>query len=159
MARAIERGRGISDGLRFVHAQGDGPDGRQVAEALARFLVARCEGRHAGWRTLRGVIIAAGAQPPWERCARRAVGPVAEDLLEIAAGESGRPPLARVQHVAAGRRAEQLAPYADPAAVLDELGLAPRDVSRERWAAALRAAVTARSREQVARALEEALPG
>lgn len=155
--RAVERGRGITDALRFLHAQGDGPDAPRVAETLARFLVARCEARHVGWRTLRGVVIAAGGQPPWERCARRAVAPVARDLLEIAAGESGRPPLARVQHLAAARRAEQLAPYVDPAVVLGELGLASRPVEPSRWRAALGDAVRARSREQVARALDEAL--
>lgn len=152
----MQRGRGIGEALRHLHAQGDDPGARRVAEALARFLVARCEARHAGWRALRGVLIAAGAQPPWERCARRAVPHVIDDLLALAAGEAGRPTLAHVQHLAAQRRAEQLAPHVEPEAVLAELGLDVPAPHGAAWTRALRDAVTARSREQLARVLREA---
>lgn len=127
-----------------------------LAEALARFLVARCESHHAGWRVLRQVIVDSAADAPWERCARRAVPQVAEDLLSFYS-DGGRTPLARAQHAAAQRRAEELAAHVDPAAVLADLGLARRRVSAERWQAALGGAVSARSREQVAREVERSL--
>ncbi len=82
--------------------------------------------------------------------------PVADDLAALAA-EGGFIPLARAQHVAAQRRAEELAPHVDPAAVLADLELAPRPVAPEAWETALVSAVGARSREQVARRLDAAL--
>jgi hypothetical protein len=63
----------------------------------------------------------------------------------------------RVQHAAAERRAEQIAGHVDHTAVLADLGLDARAVSAERWAGALSRAVSARSREQVARAVDGAL--
>jgi hypothetical protein len=129
-----------------------------VAEALARFLVARCESHHAGWRAVRQVVVDSAGDAPWERCARRAVPQVAEDLLALS-GEGGRTPLARAQHVAAQRRAEAIARHVDRAAILADLGLEPRVVTAERWQAALSGAVSARSREQVARAVERSLRG
>jgi hypothetical protein len=156
VARAVEAGRGISEALRHLDAHGSEPDGAIVAEALARFLVARCESRHAGWRVVRQVIVDSAADAPWEKCARRAIPAVGEDLLRISA-EDGQTRLVRVQHAAARRRAEQIAGHVDHTAVLADLGLDARAVSAERWANALSSAVSARSREQVARAVELAL--
>ncbi len=107
---------------------------------------------------MRQVVVDSAADAPWERCARRAVPEVAEDLLALSASEGGRTPLARAQHLAARRRAEQIAPHVDPRAVLADLGIedaAP--ASAEAWRDALSSAVSARSREQVARAVGAAL--
>ena len=92
----------------------------------------------------------------FERCARGAIPDVAQDLLRISA-EGGRTRLVQAQHAAAQRRAEQIAGHVDHAAVLADLGLAARAVSAERWMSALSSAVSARSREQVARAVDLAL--
>ncbi len=127
-----------------------------LAEALARFLVARCESHHAGWRVVRQVVVDSAADAPWERCARRAIPVVAADLLELSAGE-GRTPLHRAQHLAARRRAEQVADHLDHAAVLTEIGLEPDEIDDDRWRAAIGDAVVARSREQVARAVSQSL--
>jgi hypothetical protein len=120
--------------------------------------VPRCESNHAGWQALRRVVVDSSAEVPGERSARRAIPHVAEDLLALTR-DKGRTPLARAQHVAAQRRAEQLAPHVEPAALLKSLGLKPRRVREDRWRAALGAAVGARSREQVARAVDDALGG
>jgi len=125
-----------------------------VAEALARFLVARCDSHHAGWRAVRQVVVDSAADAPWEKCARRAVPQVAEDLISLA-GEQGRTQLVQAQHIAAQRRAEQIAPHVDQAAVLADLGLVHPSATPERWRVALRSAVRARSREQVARAVDQ----
>jgi hypothetical protein len=127
-----------------------------LASALARFLVARCETHHRGWRVVRQVIVESAADAPWERCARRAVPLVAEDLLQMS-HERGRTPLVRAQHVAATRRAEEIAGHLDHAAVLSDLGLPKRIVSTERWREAMGGAVRARSREQMARSVELSL--
>jgi hypothetical protein len=156
VARAVGTGRGIAEALRHLDAHGSEPDGAIVADALARFLVARCESRHAGWRVVRQVVVDSAADAPWEKCARRAIPAVSEDLLRISA-EDGQTRLVRVQHAAAERRAEQIAGHVDHAAVLADLGLDVRAVSAERWANALSSAVSARSREQVARAVDLAL--
>jgi hypothetical protein len=156
VARAVAAGRGISEALRHLDAHRSGPDGVIVADALARFLVARCESRHAGWRVVRQVVVDSAADAPWERCARRAIPAVSDDLLRISA-EDGQTRLVRVQHAAAERRAEQIAGHVDHAMVLAGLGLDARAVSAERWAHALSSAVSARSREQVARAVDLAL--
>lgn len=129
-----------------------------LAEALARFLVPRCESNHAGWQAVRRVVVDSSAEVPWEKCSRRAVGPVANDLLRLAR-EKGRTPLSRAQHVAAQRRAEQIADHVEPAALLKSLGLKARRVRDDHWRRALGSAVEARSREQVGRALEQALQG
>jgi len=128
-----------------------------VAEALARFLVARCDSHHAGWRVVRQVVVDSPADAPWERCARRAVPLVAEDLITLA-GDGGRTPLARAQHIAAQRRAEQIAVHVDQATLLRDLGVARSPASPERWRVAMSSAVEARSREQVARAFDRSLP-
>jgi hypothetical protein len=156
LARAVAAGRGIAEALRHLDAHAAEPDSALVADALARFLVARCESRHAGWRVVRQVVVDSTADAPWEKCARRAIPDVAEDLLRISA-EGGHTRLARAQHAAAQRRAEQIAGHVDHAALLADLGLDARTVSDERWASALSSAVSARSREQVARAVELAL--
>src|SRR6478672_11794217 len=158
LAQAVAAGRGISEALRHLNAHGTEPEGAIVADALARFLVARCESRHAGWRVLRQVVVDSAADAPWEKCARRAIPAVSEDLLRISA-EDGRIRLVRAQHAAAERRAEQIAGHVDQAAVLADLGLDTGVVGAERWADALSSAVSARSREQVARAVDLALRG
>jgi hypothetical protein len=135
---------------------GSEPGAPLVAEALARFLVDRCESHHAGWRVLRQVVVDSAADAPWEKCARRAVPQVAEDLLTMSS-EGGRTPLLRAQHAAAIRRAEQIAGHVDRVALLSDLGLDARGVTAERWQAALGSAVGARSREQVARAVDRSL--
>ncbi len=142
--------------LRHLDGHGTEPEAVGVAEALARFLVARCDSHHAGWRVVRQVVVDSAADAPWEKCARRAVPLVAEDLISLA-GERGRTPLVRAQHIAAQRRAEQIAGHVDPAAILADLGLACPVTSSERWRVALRSAVIARSREQVARAVDRSL--
>jgi hypothetical protein len=156
LARAVASGRGVAEALRHLDAHGSDPDSAIVADALARFLVTRCESRHAGWRVVRQVVVDSAADAPWEKCARRAIPDVADDLLRISA-ESGSTRLARAQHAAAERRAEHIAAHVDHAAVLADLGLDARAVTAERWANALSSAVTARSREQVARAVDLAL--
>jgi hypothetical protein len=96
------------------------------------------------------------ADAPWEKCARRAVPLVSDDLVRLA-GDGGRTPLARAQHIAAQRRAEQIAVHVDQATVLADLGLDCSAGTPERWRIALTSAVGARSREQVARALDRSL--
>jgi hypothetical protein len=82
---------------------------------------------------------------------------VAQDLLSLS-GAGGRTPLSRAQHVAAQRRAEQVARHVDGPALLAELGLDARAAaSTQRWEAALSSAVGSRSREQVARAVDRSL--
>jgi hypothetical protein len=142
--------------LRHLHANNADPDAPILAEALARFLVARCESHHSGWRVVRQIVVESAADPPWEKCARRAIPLVAEDLLRFAETE-GRTPLHRAQHVAARRRAEQLAPHVDHAAVLGDLGLEADGIDDDRWREAIADAVVARSREQMARAFEASL--
>jgi hypothetical protein len=129
-----------------------------VADALARFLVARCDSHHTGWRTVRQVVVDSPADAPWEKCARRAVPVVAEDLITLA-GDRGRTQLAHAQHIAAQRRAEQIAPHVDQAALLADLGLRSTAATPDRWRTALSSAVRARSREQVARAVDRSLAG
>jgi hypothetical protein len=65
--------------------------------------------------------------------------------------------LVRAQHIAAQRRAEQIAVHVDQAAVLADLRLGCAAGTPERWRIALTSAVGARSREQVARALDRSL--
>ncbi|MEA2455030.1 MAG: hypothetical protein QOI45_1292 [Thermoleophilaceae bacterium] len=149
-------GRSVGAALRHLDAHGTEPEAPVLAKALAHFLVDRCESHHAGWRVVRRVVVESAADAPWEKCARRAVPHVAEDLLTLSA-QPGRTPLARAQHMAARHRAEQIAGHLDRAAIFAGLGLTPRTVSAERWAAALGTAVGSRSREQVARSVELSL--
>ena len=156
LARAVDDGRNVGAALRHLDSHGSEPGAIGVAEALARFLVARCDSHHAGWRVVRQVVVDSAADAPWEKCARRAVPLVAEDLISLA-GDRGRTQLARAQHIAAQRRAEQIAVHVDQAAVLADLGLEQSSASAERWRVALSSAVGARSREQVARAVDRSL--
>jgi hypothetical protein len=147
----------VGDALRHLDVHGSEPDAPILADALAHFLVDRCESHHAGWRAVRRVVADSSSDPPWEKCARRAVPHVAGDLLSLSGG-GGRTQLARAQHIAAQRRAEQVAQHLDGPALLVELGLDARAaMSPERWADALSHAVSARSRDQVARAVDLAL--
>jgi hypothetical protein len=148
----------VGAALRHLDGHGSEPESVGVAEALARFLVARCDSHHAGWRVVRQVVVDSAADAPWEKCARRAVPLVTEDLLSLSGG-GGRTPLARAQHIAAQRRAEQIAGHVDQSAVLADLGLEHSQLSPERWRAALSSAVGARSREQVARAVDSSIRG
>jgi hypothetical protein len=152
----VQDGRNVGAALRHLDGHASEPGALGVAEALARFLVARCDSHHAGWRVVRQVVVDSAADAPWERCARRAVPLVAEDLLSLA-GDRGRTQLARAQHIAAQRRAEQIAVHVDQAAVLADLGLKQLPATPERWRVALTSAVDARSREQVARAVDRSL--
>jgi hypothetical protein len=156
LARAVDDGRGVGAALRHLDGHGSEPGAVVVAEALARFLVARCDSHHAGWRVVRQVVVDSAADAPWEKCARRAVPLVAGDLLSFS-GARGRTQLARAQHIAAQRRAEEIAEHVDQAAVLADLGLEQSPVAAERWQSALSVAVDARSREQVARAVDRSL--
>jgi len=156
LARAVDDGRHVGEALRHLDTYGSEPDAVVLAEALARFLVARCESHHAGWRVVRQVVVDSAADAPWEKCARRAVPEVAADLLDLSAQE-GRTPLHRAQHLAARRRAEKIAVHLDHEAVLTDLGLEPVVVDEDRWREAMGAAVRARSREQVSRAVARSL--
>lgn len=157
LARAVGNGRSVGDALRHLDVHASEPDALVLAEALANFLVDRCDSHHAGWRAVRRVVVDSSSDPPWEKCARRAVPQVAQDLLNLS-GARGRTPLGRAQHVAAQRRAEQVARHVDGPALLAELGLEARAAkSTQRWQAALSSAVGSRSREQVARAVDLAL--
>jgi hypothetical protein len=156
LARAVRGGRNVREALSHLDAHGAAPDAMVVADALARFLVARCESHHPGWRVVRQVVVDSAADAPWEKSARRAIPQVAQELLTLA-DEGGRTPLRRAQHVAAQCRAQHIARYVDRDAVLADLRLDSRVVSAERWEAALRGAVGARSRHQVARELDRAL--
>ncbi len=127
-----------------------------LAEALARFLVDRAEARHAGWRVVRQLIVESASDAPWERCARRAVPLVADELIRLTQ-EAGRTPLHRAQHVAARCRATAVAPFVDPEPVLRDLRLQPRRLEPDEWAHGLREAATARSREGARKRLAAAL--
>jgi hypothetical protein len=124
--------------------------------------VARCDSHHAGWRIVRQVVVDSPADAPWEKCARRAVPVVAEDLITLAGDRGrtrGRTQLAQAQHIAAQRRAEQIASHVDQATLLADLGLHSTATTPDRWRVALSSAVRARSREQVARAVDRSLAG
>jgi hypothetical protein len=152
----VDNGRQIAAALRHLDSYGAEQASAPLAEAMGRFLVERAEARHAGWRTLRQVVIDASITVPWERCARRAVPLVADDLIQLSI-EAGRTPLHRGQHVAGQRRAETIAPFVPPRALLRSLDLPPQQVDDATWAETLRAAATARSREGVARQISASL--
>jgi hypothetical protein len=156
LARAVDNGRNVSAALRHLNGHTSDPDTQGIADALARFLVARCDSHHAGWRAVRQVVVDSAADAPWEKCARRAVPMVADDLIALA-GTPGRTGLPQAQHIAAQRRAEQIASHVDQAAVLAGLGLRCPVTTPDRWRVALSSAVRARSREQVARAVDRSL--
>ena len=66
LARAVEDGRRVGAALRHLDGHGSEPGALGVAEALARFLVARCDSHHAGWRVVRQVVVDSAADAPWE---------------------------------------------------------------------------------------------
>ncbi len=152
----MQGGRNVGAALRHLDIHSADPDAQALADALARFLVARCDSHHAGWRMVRQVVVDSAADAPWEKCARRAVPVVAEDLITFAA-QPGRMPLARAQHIAAQRRAEQIASHVDQTVLLADLGLDDAEATPDGWSIALSAAVRARSREQVARAVHRSM--
>jgi hypothetical protein len=152
----VGNGRNVREALSHLDAHGSEPDAIVVADALARFLVARCESHHAGWRVVRQVVVDSSADAPWEKSARRAIAQVTQELLSLS-DAGARTALVRAQHIAAQCRAQQIAGHVDHDALLAELGLDSRVVSAQRWEAALRHAVGARSRHQVARAVERVL--
>lgn len=154
----MDGGRQVNAALRHLDLNATDPDAQRVADALARFLVARCDSHHAGWRVVRQVIVDSAADAPWERCARRAVPMVADDLIALA-GTAGRTQLVHAQHIAAQRRAEQIASHVDQPALFTGLGLKCAVTTPDRWRLALSSAVRARSREQVARAVDLSLQG
>jgi hypothetical protein len=158
LARAVDDGRNVGAALRHLDIHGSEPEAQSVADALARFLVARCDSHHAGWRVVRQVVVDSAADAPWEKCARRAVPLVAQDLISLS-GDRGRMLLAHAQHIAAQRRAEEIAVHVDQSAVLKDLGLRCAAASPDRWRDALSSAVQARSREQVARSVDGSLRG
>ena len=139
-------GRGVGEALRHLDQHGSEPDSAIVADALARFLVARCESHHKGWQVVRQVVVDSSADAPWEKCARRAIPDTARDLLDLSVAR-GRTPLHRAQHLAARNRAQQIAGHVDQRAVMGDLGLRQRTVSDERWSRAGQ-----RGRGQVTRA-------
>jgi hypothetical protein len=154
----VQDGRHIGDALRHLDSHASDPGAQGVADALARFLVARCDSHHAGWRIVRQVVVDSAADAPWEKCARRAIPVVAGDLMTLA-GDPGRMQLAHAQHLAARRRVEEIAPHVDQGAVLADLGLRHSATTPDRWRLALSSAIRARSRDQVARAVDRSLRG
>jgi hypothetical protein len=156
LARAVDGGRNVGAALRHLDRHASEPGAADLAAALARFLVARCDASHAGWRAVRQTVVESPADAPWEKCARRAVPLVAGDLLALA-GDGSRTPLVRAQHIAAQRRAQAIAGHIDQAALLADLGVKRSPVTAERWQSALSGAVRARTRDQVARALDLSL--
>ena len=111
LARAVGNGRSVGAALRHLDNHGSEPGSIVLAEALAHFLVDRCESHHAGWRAVRRVVVDSAADAPWEKCARRAVPQVAEDLLSLSAERGRTPARARpARRRPAARRADRLPP-------------------------------------------------
>ncbi|MEA2297741.1 MAG: hypothetical protein QOF77_677 [Solirubrobacteraceae bacterium] len=161
LTRAVRDGRRVNESLRLLDQRAErAEDGeRLLAAELARFLVRRCEGQHAGWRVLRQVLLDGGADVAWERCARLAWRPTAARVLRDCA-RPGRTPLLRVQHAAAEERARILAGQLDPVGILERLEIrVPTAPPPPVWEEALVGAVTARSREQALRLLAAGVTG
>ena len=83
LARAVGNGRSVGDALRHLDVHASEPDAVVLAEALASFLVERCDSHHAGWRAVRRVVVDSSSDPPWEKCARRAVPDLAAGSLAL----------------------------------------------------------------------------
>src|ERR1044072_1413336 len=83
LARAVRDGRGIGEALRHLDQYGSEPGSAEVAEALARLRVARCQPHDKGWQMVRQVVVDASADAPWEKCARRAIPDTARDHLDL----------------------------------------------------------------------------
>ncbi len=159
LVRSVQDGRRVGESLVVLSAGDEQAPGehRRLAGELARFLVRRCDERHQGWLTLRQVLLDAGADVPWEKCARQAIDPTTERILADAA-TPGRTPLVRVQHAAAQERVRRIAPHLDASQLLRRLEIDPRGrIDDERFEQALVEAVSARSRERVAKVLAAAL--
>jgi hypothetical protein len=148
----VRAGRRLSESLGVLSFRANDPDADDLALAdeLARVLIRRANDRHDGWRHLRQALQDAGAEAPWSRCEREAIGPTSERVLRDCA-LPGRTPLVRVQHAAAQELARTLVRHVDAAVVLPRLlEDAPTDVSDVEWERALVAAVSARSRARAA---------
>jgi hypothetical protein len=159
LTRAVRAGRRFSEALRALgfRAQNPEPDDRALAAELARVLVRRADTRHDGWMHLRQALQQAGAEAPWARCQRQAIGPTAERVLRDCA-EPGRTSLVRVQHAAAQELARSLADHTDKDAILPRLlDDAPGPVADEAWERALVAAAAARSQGRVAALIADSL--
>jgi len=152
LARAVRAGRHFAEALRALGlAHTPDADDRKLADELARVLVRRAGSRHDGWKYLRQALQRAGAEAPWARCERQAIGPTSVRVLHDCAAP-GPTALLHVQHVAAQELARTLADHTDRTVILPRLfkdkALGP--VSDEDWERALVAAVTARSQARAA---------
>jgi hypothetical protein len=150
LSRAVRQGRRFSEALSALSLRAGNPDTAdlQLADALARTLVRRCDTRHRGWQTLRDTLQDAGADIPWARAERQAYAPAARVILADCA-TPGRTPLLRVQHAAAEERARALAAHLEPAAPA-QLGAPEVELATADWPDALAASVRARSRAGLA---------
>jgi hypothetical protein len=155
----VRDGRHFAEALRALGFRAHDPDADDLALAdeLARVLVRRADTRHDGWKYLRQALQHAGAQAPWARCQRQAIGPTSERVLRDCAAP-GHTSLLHVQHTAAQELARTLADHTDPEAILPRLlEDAPPAVSDEDWERALVAAVTARSHSRAAALIADSL--
>jgi hypothetical protein len=152
LARSVRAGRHFAEALRALGLRAHDPDAddRTLADELARVLVRRADTRHDGWKYLRQALRQAGAEAPWARCQRQAIGPTSARVLRDCAAP-GRTSLVHVQHAAAQELARTLADHTDRDAILPRLlEAASGPVSDEAWELALVAAVTARSQSRAA---------
>lgn len=157
----MRAGRRLGEALTTLGLRAGDPDADDLALAreLARMLVRRADNRHEGWRHLRQALQEAGAEAPWARCEREAVGPAADRVLRDCA-TPGRTPLVRVQHAVAQELARAVAGYIDPAVVLPRLVKGgPRSVDEEDWERALVDAVNARSKGRAAVLIAQSIAG
>jgi hypothetical protein len=157
--RSVRSGRHFAEALRALGLCADEPDAndRALADELARVLVRRADTRHDGWKYLRLALQHAGAEAPWARCQRQAIGPTSARLLEECAG-ARHTSLLQVQHAAAQELARTLAAHTDRDVILPRLLEDPTGpVSDEDWERALVAAVTARSTSRAAILIGDAL--
>jgi hypothetical protein len=153
LVRAVRAGRSFAEALRALGFRAGDPDAddRALADELARVLIRRADTRHEGWKYLRLALQHAGAEAPWARCERQAIGPTSERVLQDCAGP-GRTSLLRVQHAAAQELARTLADHTDRDVILPRLSpdTPAGPVSDADWERALVAAVTARSQSRAA---------
>jgi hypothetical protein len=159
LARAVRDGKRFAEALRELSFRAHDPDAddQALADELARVLVRRADTRHEGWQHLRQALQQAGAEAPWARCERQAVGPTSERVLSDCAAP-GHTSLLRVQHAAAQELARTVAQHADRDVILPRLLKdPPGSVSDEDWERALVAAVAARSQARAAALIAESL--
>jgi hypothetical protein len=159
LTRAVRDGRQFSDALRALafRAQDPDEDDLALADELARVLVRRADTRHDGWKFLRRALQRAGAEAPWARCERQAIGPTSQRVLEDCAAP-GYSSLLRLQHSAAQELARTLADATDREVILPRLlEDPPGPVSDEDWERALIIAVTARSEARAAALIAHSL--